>query len=71
MVIDAGDGRDRSAVEFADEEAFRIGRGEAAGVGEPRFQPSAAAQSRAIETSSGRIVRMSRPFVAGNCTDGS
>jgi hypothetical protein len=36
----------------------------------PGFQPSAAAQSTAIETSSGRIVRMSRPFVAGNCTDG-
>ena len=33
-VIDAGDGRGRSAVELADEEAFRIGRGEAGFVGE-------------------------------------
>src|SRR5258708_9989371 len=35
-VIDAGDGRGRSAVELADEEAFRIGRGEAGVVGEAR-----------------------------------
>ena len=35
-VIDAGDGRGRSAFELADEEAFRIGRGEAGVVGEAR-----------------------------------
>ena len=35
-VIDAGDGRGRSAVDLADEEAFRIGRGEAGVVGEAR-----------------------------------
>src|SRR5207249_6491254 len=33
----AGDGRGRSAVEFADEEAFRIGGGEAGAVGEARI----------------------------------
>ena len=33
-VIDARDGRAQSAVELADEEAFRIGRGEAGVVGE-------------------------------------
>jgi len=33
-VIDAGDGRGRSAVELADQEAFRIDRGEAGVVGE-------------------------------------
>src|SRR5207248_4965888 len=36
-VIDAGDGRGRGAVELADEEAFRIGRGEAGAVGEARI----------------------------------
>src|ERR1700738_3008608 len=36
----------------------------------PGFQPSAAAQFTAIEISSGRIVRMSRPFMAGDRTDG-
>jgi hypothetical protein len=35
-VIDAGDGRGRSAVELADQEAFRIDRGEAGVVGEAR-----------------------------------
>ena len=35
-VVDAGDGRGRSAFELADEEAFRIGRGEAGVVGEAR-----------------------------------
>jgi hypothetical protein len=36
----------------------------------PGFQPSAAAQFTAIEISSGRIVRMRRPFMAGDRTDG-
>jgi hypothetical protein len=35
-VIDAGDGRGQSAFELADEEVFRIGRGEAGVVGEAR-----------------------------------
>jgi hypothetical protein len=42
-VVDAGDRRDQSAVEFADEEGFRLGRGEAGGVGEarvPAFSPT-------------------------------
>ena len=70
-VIDAGDGRGRSAFELADEEAFRIGRGEAGVVGEARVPASAAAQFTAIEISSGRIGRMRKPFMAGDRTDGS
>jgi hypothetical protein len=69
-VIDAGDGRGRSAVELADQEAFRIDRGEAGIVGEAGFQPSGAAQFTAIEISSGRIVRMLRSFMAGDRTNG-
>ncbi|MGC0394380.1 hypothetical protein ABIF91_006766 [Bradyrhizobium sp. USDA 241] len=37
VVIDAGDGRDRLAVDFADEEALRIGDGEAGGIGKARI----------------------------------
>jgi hypothetical protein len=66
----AGDGRGRSGVELADQEAFRIDRGEAGVVGEARFQPSVAAQFTAIEISSGRIVRMLRSFTAGDRTNG-
>ena len=63
-VIDAGDGRGRSAVELADEEAFRIGRGEAGVVGEARV-PAFGGRPVYIEISSGRIGRMRKPFMAG------
>ena len=69
-VIDAGDGRGRNAVDLADEEARRIGRWKQASSAKPGFQPSAAAQSTAVEISSGRIVRMWRLFVAGDRADG-
>ena len=52
-VIDAGDRRGRSAVEFANEETIRIYTRKAGRVGEART-----AQSTAIEISSGRILRM-------------
>jgi hypothetical protein len=51
-VIDAGDGRGRGAVELADEEAFRIGRGEAGVVGEARIPAWLLPSSPAIEISS-------------------
>jgi hypothetical protein len=69
-VIDAGDGRGQSAFELADEEAFRIGRGEAGVVARPGFQPSAVAPFTAIEISSGRIGRMRKLFMAGDRTGG-
>jgi hypothetical protein len=53
-VIDAGDGRGQSAFELADEEAFRIGRGEAGVVGEARVPAFGRRPVTAIEISSGR-----------------
>jgi len=57
-IIDAGDRRGRNTVELADEETIRIDRREHAASARPGFQSSAAAQSMAMEISSGRIVRI-------------
>jgi hypothetical protein len=69
-VIDAGDGRGQSAFELADEEAFRIGRGEAGVVGEARVPAFGRRPFTAIEISSGRIGRMRKLFMAGDRTGG-
>ena len=56
-VIDAGNGRGRHAVEFADQEASGSTEAKQAASARPGFQPSAAAQSTANEISSDRIVQ--------------
>jgi hypothetical protein len=69
-VIDAGDGRGQSAFELADEEAFRIGRGEAGVVGEARVPAFGRRPVTAIEISSRRIGRTRKLFMAGDRTGG-
>ena len=62
-VIDAGDRRGWSAFEFANQETIRIYLEKQAASARPGFQFSAAAQSTAIEISSGRMVRMRSSFI--------
>ena len=58
VVIDAGDGRGRRAVELTDQKARGSTVAKQAASPSPGFQPSAAAQSAASAISPGRIARM-------------
>ncbi|MEY9191075.1 hypothetical protein ABH987_004703 [Bradyrhizobium ottawaense] len=66
IVVDAGDGRDRLAVDLADEETLRVGNREAGGIAVARIPAlGRGAQSMAREISSGRRLRISKSLISG------